>query len=109
MDPGSCRSVNPVRVLQTDDQVVDPMKCGFISARNLGPGSTAILGHENPRTPQWQPGAAFDLAEIAFAGTDIEHIGVRRVNRHRVDGDVGDPVGEGSPGLAAVGRFPYAA
>jgi len=55
------------------------------------------------------PVPSIDLAEIAFAGTDIEHIGVRRVNRHRVDGDVGDPVGEGSPGLAAVGCFPYAA
>ena len=69
----------------------------------LCPGGTAVSRFE-------YSGAEIAIgAEIFLAGSNVNRAGIRRVERDGADGGRGLGVGQWSPTVAAICRFPHAA
>src|SRR6185436_8191583 len=97
------------RLVDAELDVVDPLKVRCVGRRQLLPRSAAIARDENAGAAQRQAGAANLFAEISFTGAREHHVRLLRIDRQRVDGNVGQAVAARTPRGAVVIALPHAA
>ena len=106
---GARGRVDAARIVDAELEIVDPVEVRRGRRRQLLPGAAAIGGDEDAAAAQRQAGAANLLAEIAFAGAGVHHVGPRGSISSALIGDVGEPVAGRPPRGAVVVALPDAA